>query len=448
MKLKYTLKRSAITLFISLLFVSCGEAQYKMKLPFVAYNMLLQTSLEISNSDNEYIEFLERSFGMSENEIKDVFDYLRTVKSESELKKSVTVEVYRSLRQLDEVSKKSRKEYFVNNILAPYLTLVVNRSYLGSDTETEICKKFEEIFGVTDFNNALQRLVEATENYYNGVPYSIDNLHLMNAVLQYNGYFLNYDLDSKYANIYRISKYLASNIQWGNANEITIIQIKRIYPNVLPPAKGYSTIGTNVVVVVEDYFPMLVDVYRKELKSMHPEDEYMDFKYQKIWESIGLEIRLEDANRIMYELSKIDFENIEDEQIELYLITQTAIHEAKHKVDEYDNPRQLLSLDNEVSAHLTEAIYSGSPHDALRSAIQRIEGYYINTRNEKLGYLLKQLWNLASAHVKLSNPNNDLLRKELFEIYTGYRTIQHSEALIDLSKFEKILVPEIWKNIK
>jgi Txe/YoeB family toxin of Txe-Axe toxin-antitoxin module len=139
-----------------------------------------------------------------------------------------------------------------------------------------------------------------------------------------------------------------------------------------------------------------------------------------------------------------DFAGLNLEQIKTALIIQTTIHEAKHKVDEYELPKVRLNLDREISAYLTEAIFSPCPFNDLISTINQVEGFSRNFNSRTLDKMLEQLNILEAASIK-DNYTPEQLKAELRKIYSNYRTIDGNKRFIDLTEFENIVVTEIYR---
>jgi len=144
------------------------------------------------------------------------------------------------------------------------------------------------------------------------------------------------------------------------------------------------------------------------------------------------------------DISNKDFVNLSLEQIKTNLMIQTAIHEAKHKVDEYELPDQRLNLDRETSAYLTAAIFSPCPFNGLHSAIEQIRGFRQNVNAQNLNNIFHKLNNLARISLA-KDYTHEQLRTELRTIYADYRTISGNTPFVDLTNFENYVVPAIYQ---
>ncbi|MDR2593583.1 MAG: hypothetical protein LBC87_02280 [Fibromonadaceae bacterium] len=402
----------ALMLIIAaVLVVKSHISKVEAKTPYIAFNMLLQTQIKVNSKNADYLEFLENSFGASRKQIEQVYSFLSNQENGKDVRWKVNDEIKKSLKEYKNIRRK-KKDFFVINILAPYLTLTVNQFYIDSDDSQEIQRIFSEIFGNENTQrNFLGELEKGTFAFNSGGYFNLDYILNLNSLLQTKGFYLNYDVQNKYSNVFKISK--AINIQWKNNQSFNIFLLSRIYPNVLSPTLGFSGVFADNVVVIEDFFPLLAKEYSKNSKKRD------------------------------VDLPSKDFVKSNLKQIETSLIIQTAIHEAKHKADEFEAPNQRLSIDNEISAHLTAAIFSPCPFNGLNSAIERLEGFKMNVNSRALNNVFNQLKNLK---VKIMNQNYkpEQLRIELRKIYASYRTIIDNEPLIDLGHFESYVVPVIY----
>jgi hypothetical protein len=403
----------ALMLIIAaVLVVSSRISKIEAKTPYIAFNMLLQTQIKVNNKNADYLEFLENSFGASKKQIEQVYNFLFHQVNGKDVRWKVNEEIKKSLKEYKNIRRK-KKDFFVINILAPYLTLMVNQFYIDSDDSQEIQRIFSEIFCTENKQrNFLGELEKGTFAFNSGGYFNLDYTLNLNSLLQTQGFYLTYDVQDKYLNIYKISKSI--NIQWKNNQSFNIFLLNRMYPNVLSSCLGSSGVFADNVIVIKDFYPLLAKEYSKNSKKR----------------DVGL--------------SSKDFVKSNLKQIETSLIIQTAIHEAKHKADEFEAPNQRLSVDNEISAHLTEAIFSPCPFNGLNSAIERLEGFKRNVNSLTLNNVLNQLNNLK---IKILNQNYraEQLRIELRKMYANYRTIIGNEPFIDLTYFENYVVPTIYR---
>ena len=428
-------------LLLLLLLLSCdkdGEMP-EMKMPYIALNMVFRTQIVITD-DNDYLESLERQSGMSRSKIKKLFKYLLKNTTKNEVIENANNEISKSLKEFRSLPENRRLNFYTINILAPYLTMVVNDFAVNDAEEEEIQAIFAELFNVPqNITNPLAELKEDTYRYNHEGTSNLSYRYEFNNYLRSKGFYLEYDLRRVYANIFKIERAICTDEEWKHGEKISIFILKRIYPNIIKSHLGYAPAWHSDVVVIKDFFYNIAKEYEKELKEKMPLIPYRDYNYQKLWNSMNLNIDLERANRIRYELAYKDLNGFSLSQIEKNLILQTAIHEAKHRIDEIEMPSMRLNLDLEISARLTEAIFGVYPSLGLRTLIEWTEAYYHSTKYIKLRYLLAELWVLADESLK-EDYTEKFLRAELLKIYENYSTIQEEVNLIDLAEFEERMV--------
>ena len=429
-------------LLLSLLFLlSCGKDGElpEMKMPYIALNMVFRMQIVITDND-DYLENLEKQSGMSRSKIKKLFKYLSKNPTKSEVREKANSEISKSLKEFRNLPENRKLNFYAINILAPYLTMIVNNFAVNNTEEVEIQTIFAELFNVPqNKTNPLAELTEDTYRYNHGGTSNLSYRYEFNNYLKSKDFYLEYDLRRAYANIFKIERAICADEEWKHGEKISIFILKRIYPNILKSHLGYAPAWHSDVVVIKDLFYNIAKEYKKELKEKMPLRPYRDYNYQKLWNSMNLNIDLEKANRIRYELAYKDLNGFSLSQIEKNLILQTAIHEAKHRIDEIEMPSMRLNLDLEISARLTEAMFGVYPFLGLRTLIEWTEAYYHSTKYIKLRYLLAELWVLADKSLK-QDYTERFLRMELLKIYENYSTIQEEVNFIDLVEFEERMV--------
>jgi len=422
-----------------------GDTLPEMKMPFAALNIALKTQILITN-DREYLEELEKESAMSRKQIRRLIKYLLKNQTIDEIKKNAGDELGRSLKELQDLPDDKKVNFFVINILAPYLTMTVNNIAVNSTDEKEILSVFAEIFNVSqDKINPLLQLTESSSSFHNGGVFKSIHLYELNDYLKKEGFCLDYGLRGEYANIFKIENVICKDKEWKPDEKISIFVLRRIYPNILSGRLGYAPAEHSDVFIIKEPHYHLAKKYKSELKKKMPQTPYSDLEYEKMLGSIGLSIDLERANRIRYELAYKDLKGSSLSRIEKNLILQTAFHEAKHRIDEIDMPDMRLNLDMEVSAYLTTAIFGNYPFLGLRQTIEWTGAYYHSVRSAKLGNVLKEIWTLADKSLK-EEYTEELLRAELLKIYENYRTIRGNAHLINLEEFKQRMAPVILKN--
>jgi len=395
-------------------------------MPYVALNMILRTQIVITD-DKEYLENLEKKSGMSRKEIDKLFKYLSKNPTKAEVLKKAKDEISKSLKEVHNLPNDKKLDFFAINILAPYLAIVVNNLDVNDVDEKEIQDMFAKLFEFPqDKINPLQEMTEGTYRYNNGGSSNLSYKYELNDYLKKKGFYLDYNNRKTYANIFRIEHIFCMDKEWKDGEKISIFILKRIYPNILRQNLGYAPAWHSDVVVIKDFFHDMAKEYQTELKEKMPQRPQKN----------------ELANRIRYELAEKDMNESSLSQIERNLIILTAIHEAKHRIDEIEMPSMRLNLDSEVSAYLTSAIVGMYPFLGLRELIEWTDAYYRSTGYTRLKHLSTKLWALADKSL-MQNYTEENLKYELRKIYENYRTIQENLNFIDLSEFEQRMLPVI-----
>jgi len=449
-KIKIILPAIILTLTGLVLNYSCtndkrpSDAFPAMKIPYIALNMALGTQIIITG-DREYLEELEIESGMSRKEIKKLFKHLMEYTTKEEVTKRAGAELSNSLKEFHSLPDDKKLKFYVVNILAPYLTMLVNNFDIYTD-EKEIQSLFAELFNAPkDEANPLLRLAEGTYSFHYGGTFKVKSIYELNSYLRKEGICLDYNLRGGYANIFKIDYVICNNLEWRPDKKISISVLKRIYPNILEAKLGYAPAEHSDDFLVKDLHHHRAREYREELMRKIPSAQFAGQNYQKLWKSLGLPFDFERMNSMRFELVHKDLGGSSIAQIEKSLIIQTAIHEAKHRIDEIDIPDMRLNLDLEVSAYLTTAITGVYPFLELRKAIEWTEAYFHSTRYIKLRNLLIELWVLADKSLR-DDFTEELLRAELLKIYNNYLTIQGNVNFIDLEEFRQRMVPIILEG--
>ena len=155
---------------------------------------------------------------------------------------------------------------------------------------------------------------------------------------------------------------------------------------------------------------------------------------------------MEKASKIYKTLMKKDFAGHTKTYIKTALSMETAIHEAKHLVDQIEHPELTLNLDAEFSAHVTSAIFNPAPRAALLSAIRRMENYAMYHRLSRMNEVARKLWEMAMRSAGGEIYTEDSLRRDLIHLYNDYRTIRENAFFEPLGDFNEKIVRKIAEH--
>jgi len=410
---------------------------------FKLYTLSQFTVINVDQRNFKYRDWLEYEFGISNSDYIDIVEYLRKTRTKQKLEAEVAFELLEKVNEFDKRKSKNYTDDYAVNVLMPYLWKAKNTLPISDRVERRIIEIFEEQFGLYNGKNGLKYLIESFNNYNNGGYFENQAIISVNESVKRKGYYLRFDLENRNVCLYDIGKEILENEGWKGRN-ISIHLIQRRVPCAVPIELGYSILGANDVVVLKDRISHVAAKIHDGLLNKAPELDYKSRLAERIWRQIGLQQDLEKGNSISLKLTEMEFKNDDTEDIETDLIFNTAVHEIKHKIDEIEKPEQVTNWDCEVSAHLTDIIYSNMPYYGLKSAIQRFEGFYSISGDEKIGELIKNLWTIAERVTR-----EDLSKQELRDLvaieYNEYRTYQGNE-LLNLSEIETKLIPKLWKK--
>jgi len=418
----------------------------EMKVEVLTLQLISHTNFYLDQTDDEYLSLVGHSLGVSKNRVKALQKYIGQTRNERELEHNAKESIKQSLIELSAMKKENRKKSFLTQVLAPYLTITLKEIHLDQSIEERIFQEFEINFGNEKNSSPLKEIIDATKNYHRGESFNVDFLHAINQVFIWKGYYLDYNLEST-ANIFKIKDRIIDDLIWNDTTKISVLLLKRVIPGILDSKLGYSTIATKNVVVIEDPLNQIAEVYLQELKRINSLEKFNDLRFEKYWKKAGLSLSLDIADQIYKNLLTRDFAGKNKKEIIKALEMEIALHEAKHKADNYDAPHQTLNLDREFGAHVTAAIYSEAPFMALYSAIERIQNFYFHLNEERMQENTVALWEIARKALD-SSYTKETLRHDLYILYTKYRTIRENEPLPLLGPYQEKIVSAIWEYYK
>ena len=438
LKLQY-----AVTI-LSLLLASCSDSKVEQKTEFVTYTMSQFTIFDLSNKEKKYKEWLNKTFGSSLDQIDDVLEYAKNVRTKERLVSDVNAQLLENIHSKKKDGDNEKIDDFVVNVLTPYLWLLRNEYYVSSRADELIKERYVEYFGLSEGKNGLQSLINSFTEYQNGGFYSNDSIRLINDAIVGRGYYLKFDPNSKYVCVFDVDDTLYRPVA-DDIYDFTVYLIKRRIPCALPSELGYSSNGAKDVVVIRDN----IEKRLEEVIKNSNDDSFLYYKTSRmnsIWRSCGLDMDLSKANAIFKKLDSLDFKDKTVESIFADLVLETAIHEAKHKYDEFLNPEFGYNWDSEISAHFAQIMFSNTPYHSLIDGIRRVEGFANVSVDENNSAVVNGLWSIAIQAAE-NNLTKDDVRRQVYDLYLQYQTYD-AKFMTNIKDFEKIIIPKIWENIK
>lgn len=425
----------------ALLLQGCGPSSVPQKTPYIALTVAQHARINLSEDKDDFADTLAKYFGMSHQEGLQVIEFAHQHRTMNSLVRSVADELNGAAQEMQGMEPRQAQEYFAANMLDPYLQCVLHQIELPVSVVENVHAGFRKVFADTAARSRLESLVASMQNYQTGGYFQADSLNRLNDFLQARGYVLQLDNRHLQMCVFSRDQVLLDNLKWG-ADSFSVVLVKREIPCLLPGEYGYSTMGSQRVVVIEDALREQAQEYHRRLDAGNVELFYPDPAVFALWSRMGLSLSLTDGNRIAAALIQRDFGSQGVDAILRALEIETALHEAKHKADEFDIPSLTINFDSEISAHLAEAICSTSPFHSLYSTIRRVEGFYASSDDARMGQMLKVLWGIAG---KAEQPtySADQLRLDLQKAYEGYIAESNNAHLVDLQKFRNEVAPRI-----
>lgn len=429
----------AVTLFCTALFFGCDSSP-KMEKDIEANFIWEQANFDLSDTGDEFIQLLAKSFGISENHVREIRERILSKKTTAKLRAD---DLFARSKILAELERQKSPDVgsFVVNILAPYLNDIVGKRTAVLERETFAL--FGKIFSEGS-PNTLERFVETVKAYNAGGTFHADFLNDFNETLARRGFFADYIVESN-VNILKISDTLLPPTHYRN-DSVTILLLSRITPSLMDSKSGYATIGSSKVIVLDDMLSLVAESHKTELDSLENFAKYTDPRFEKFWHSIGLDLSTAEASRIYLQLLEKDFREKSMRFLKESSKISTAIHEAKHAADRIDHPELTLNIDAEFSAHATTILYAASPNAELASAIIRMENFAYHIHSEQLNSVVKDLWNLARQATSDQAFTNDSLRNSVRTLYQNYRTLREGKSFEPLDEFENQIVSGLVKK--
>ena len=444
------MKRLFLLVAFLVLFVACSEYP-EMDEDILAYHVFSEGQIDLGNGEDEYVNMVAKSFGMEPKAVRKIQKFILSKKTESNLHYGFESAMHAQVVELlGENSARARKK-FVVDVLAPYLNaLSKNNPYKsGIDREVfenDMCALFGKFFGESPQNNSLRAFIDNIHRYNNGGVSSTDNINRLNETLLKHNLFVDWNAQSN-LNVLKVEEVILQPTPYGGKT-VAVLGLRRIVPGLLPSKVGYYTAGSNRVIVLNDMVEFQAEEKILEVEQNRFFSKYEDKRFVKFWHSIGLDLNVEKASKIYNKLMKKDFLGRPRSFVARAVAMETAIHEAKHLVDQIEHPELTLNLDAEFSAHVTSAIFNPAPNVALLSAIRRMENYAMYHRLSSLNEVTRKLWEFAIRSANDQTYSDDSLRQDLVRLYCGYRTVREHVPFGPLGNFNSQIAVNVAGHYK
>ena len=439
---------SASKLWLAALLLSlwgCSGDGARPQTPYLAYTVIQHAVIDLTKGKGEFADTLTKYFGTTRSEGKDVIDYVEAMETRDRIEADVEMKVRESLSQLKAADPDKTRRRFLVDVISPYLQCTLHGNALPPDLRQAIQDRYAQYYGGGSSSNGLAAVIASIESYRTGASFFADSLDRLNLQLRAHGSLLQLSNRTQQACLLDVADTLLPSTPWKGGT-LSVIEAKRSIPCLLPSEFGYSTMGTDYVVVLPDRISERAHEFLEGLDPGGNGKQYQGNASEQMWGNLGLDMNSDDANRIIQALLRRNLSKSSARQITDALTVETAIHEAKHKTDEIDLPAMNINWDSEISAHLTQAICSDSPFHSLVDAIGRIEGFYVPTGDPDMARLLVQLWGIAAKAAK-PGYQEELLRQDLQQVYDGYVTFSSKTHLPPLDAFRQRIAPTIKGSV-
>ncbi len=436
-----------IFFFVVLLFTGCSEYP-EMDVDVLAYHVFSEGQLDLENDDDEYIDLLAKSFGMTPKSVRKIQKFIMSKKTEPNLRYGFESALHAKVVELLGEDANEKND-FVVNVLAPYLNALSKNSPYKSDLdrkifEASVCSLYGKFFNEPRESNSLKSFIDDVYRYNNGGISNTDYLNRLNEnLLKYN-LFVDWNAQSN-LNMLEVKEMILPPTPYKDKS-VSILGLRRIMPGLLPSKLGYYTAGADRVVVLNDMVDFEANAKILEIEQNRFFSKYEDKRFVKFWRSIGLDMSVENASKVYNKLMKKDFLGKKKSFVTRALSMEVAIHEAKHLVDQIEHPELTLNLDAEFSAHITAAIFNPAPNVSLLSAIGRMEIFAMHHRLSVLNDATRKLWIMAQRSAYEESYSNDSLRQDLFRLYCDYRTIREQVPYGSLADFNRQIASKVAEH--
>lgn len=430
----------AILLAGASLLVSCRQMP-KMDSDILASHILAQQAIYLDDKTPKYAKLVSRSFGISPREFLALQKHIVQKRKRTLLEVDARAAMKRYIKELGGKRDQGSMREYITQLLVPFMQKKACGEGVQSDIDEAVVQMFGQFF--PEARDALGELVMSIERYYAGGSHNADYLKAVNDALKRRGFFMLLDLGNA-ANVLTIADSIVEPLPYSDGQWLSVLALRREVPGFLPSVNGYSTLGSEEVVVLLDMVEFQAEEVLAELEEGGAFEKFADPRHEQARRRLGIPIGTDEANELYRALLRKDFGNRPKAYVTRALSMEVALHEAKHRVDNIVMPEMTLNYDLETSAYLTAAMFAAAPHYGLLSAILHLEGYCYRYGDKPLVKALRSLWKLAQqdAAGELSEAE---LRDGLYQTYLAYVTIREGYYLPDLEKFEDEIASRCWK---
>lgn len=385
---------------------------------YMAFALLTGAGVDYEQiGSREHIRMLALSYGVTDTEVEaGIWETL--VQNWDEILGDVVGLISYNVSNADSTEKKG----FMTNVILPYLALMSRGRSVTEALESNIERTFQSVFPVHKGQKSpFREYTRAFNAYVQGTPLENRYLNALNEHLKPHGFRI--DMDINHCVVYELLDY---RIPINVAGIGEVLMKKRLGVSLLGFDIGLATYAAEDVTLTYEYILDRANDISIVLKSDSLPRSYHEAA-NDVWKGMGISLSTEKANNLYRSLLRKEFSGQSQQAIHQRIIRQVATHEIKHKWDENTGTKKnWYNIDSEISAHLTETIYGGSPMYSLFSFINRIQRYYINISQksikEKLKPLIIESWSIAQQLDSGKMDTSSMVAK-IRRMYDTYVTI-------------------------
>ncbi|MFC1476443.1 hypothetical protein ACFL5S_00605 [Fibrobacterota bacterium] len=396
---------------------------------FVAFSILIEKLPNFKLiGKKSYIKQLALTFEISEKQVA-LGVWYALQKDQQAIAKEVIELMKKNLTH----EKVLEPQFYIVNILIPYLTFVSNGFIIHGGTESEIRSKFAKAFK----SNVLSAFIGSFRGYLMRRGMNWNALHKLNSVMKPHGY--RFFILQQTFTAYRI---LDQKIPINAQGIDNVILLKKANISVSTKTTGTpSDKDKDAVLLVSTIKDFLEHIdYIMQFDTSSVPQIVSGHSVRRFWNVINPNLSMGKADTIARELTVSEYTGKSQDAIIKSLLQKNVIYVTKYKWDHKTAVKsRWLDIDREISAHLAACMYSSAPLSSFMDLLNTCHNFYAKNKNEKhrdkLKPVIKGLWDIA-VEMKSNGKDNQWLIEQCRLFYSNYSTLQRERKLPPLNSFE------------
>lgn len=404
---------------------------------FVAFSILIEKVMSFKSiGKKSYIKQLAMTFEISEKQI--ILGIWYALQKDQQ---AIAKEVIELMKNNLNHKSVLEPQFYIVNILIPYLTFVSNGFVIHGGTESEIKQKFAKAFK----SNVLNTFIGSFRGYLMRRGMNWNALHKLNTVMKPHGY--RFFILQQTFTAYRILDQVIPINTQGIEN---VILLKKANISVSTKTTGAPSDKDKDAVLllsnIKDNAENIEYIMRYDTSSIPP--LVSGNAIRRFWNVINSDIPIIQADSIATLLTVSDYKDKPQGVLIKSLFHKNVIFVTKYRWDHKTAKKsRWLDIDREISAHLAACLYSGAPVSSFMDLLNACHQFYSNNRNDKhrdkLKPVIKGLWDIA-VEMKNNGKDSGWLTDQCRLFYNSYTTLQRKRKLPALNAFETgIIKPKL-----